>query len=115
MSFPTLQDFVNLDPGWNDLDVNPMYSAEYGTLSASLTEDLAIFGSNPSFSVDFYAFTGCASLEPVSACPVEYLTDAYEAFFNGGSYSSYAPLTAGDLAGEKRHALRAGTGDHDVD
>lgn len=92
--------FVNLDSGWNDVDVNPMYSAEYGTLSASLTEDLAIFGSNPSFSVDFYAFTGCASLEPSSACPVEDLTDAYAVFFNGGSYSSYAPLTAGNLAGE---------------
>jgi len=92
--------FVNLDPGWNDEDVNQMYSAEYGTLSANLTEDLAIIGSISSFTVDFYAFTGCASLEPLSACPVEDLTDAYAVYFVSGSYVGYSGLTADNLAGE---------------
>jgi hypothetical protein len=92
--------FVNLDSGWNDVDVNPTYSLEYGTLSASLAEQLDIIGSSPTLTIDYYGFTGCASLQPISACPVEDLTDAYAALFNDGTYRGYTALTADDLASE---------------
>jgi hypothetical protein len=92
--------FVNLDSGWNDFDVNPTYSLEYGTLSASLAEELDIIGRGPALTVDYYGFTGCASLQSISTCPVEDLTDAYAALFNDGSYQGYTALAADDLASE---------------
>ena len=52
-------------------------------------------------TVDFYAFTGCASLEPISACPVQDLTDAYAVHFNDGGYGGWTPtVTADTLPGE---------------
>jgi hypothetical protein len=91
--------FVNLDAGWTDVDINPGYSVEYGTLSAALTEDLNVSGSS-SFIVYLYGFTGCASLQPISACPVADLTDAYAVTFSNGNYQGWTPLPAAGLPGE---------------
>jgi len=91
--------FVNLDSGWSDSDINPAYSVEYGPLSAALTEDLDM--SVSSFvAVDLYAFTGCAALQPIPACPVQELTDAYQVTFSNGAYQRWTPLTAANLAQE---------------
>ncbi len=51
--------FSNLDAGWTAITVNPTYAVEYGPPSSSLTEDLNVIGSP--LTVDFYAFTACAS------------------------------------------------------
>ena len=88
--------FVNLDPGWNEFDINPTYSLEYGPASTMLTEDLNVSGGG-SFVVDFYAFTGCASLQPISACPVQDLTDQYQVTVNGGNYVGWTPLPPNNL------------------
>jgi hypothetical protein len=93
------QGFVNLDPGWNNINVNQDYSTEYGPASAALTEDLDVTG-NTSFVADLYGFTGCAGSEPIAACPAADLTDAYMVYFTNGVYQSWAPLTAGSLSGE---------------
>ena len=99
--------FVNLDSGWNDRDINPRYSLEYGPLSAQLTEDLNLIVS-PSVSspiaINLYAFTGCASLQPVSTCPVQDLTDAYQVTFDHGAYQGWTPLTAANLSVENTTA-----------
>lgn len=91
--------FINLDSGWSAITVNPTYAVEYGPPSSWLTEDLNIIGSP--LTVDFYAFTGCASLQPISACPVQDLTDAYAVHFNDGGYGGWTPLTADNLSAEK--------------
>jgi hypothetical protein len=91
---------TNLDAGWSAITVNPTYAVEYGPLSSYLTEDLDIIGTP--LAVDIYAFTGCANqfsdTPPVSACPVEDLTDAYQVTFNDGGYGGWTALTADDLA-----------------
>lgn len=91
--------FINLDPGWAYIDVNRDYSTEYGPASTALTEDLDVIG-NTTFVADFYGFTGCSSLEPVAACPLADLTDAYAVYFTNGVYQGWTPLTADDLSGE---------------
>lgn len=98
----TTAGFVNLDNGWSAMIVNPTYAVEYGPLSSSLTEDLAFTGSIPPTAVDVYGFTGCAAQMPsISACPVEDLTDAYQATGNGGGYSTWTPtVTSNDLPSE---------------
>ncbi len=93
------QGFINLDPGWNDININQDYAAEYGPVSAALTGDLDIVGGT-SFVADFYGFTGCAGSEPTAACPVAELTDAYAVHFTDGVYQGWTPLTASDLSGE---------------
>jgi hypothetical protein len=91
--------FIDLAPGWNYIDINEDYSTEYGPLSTALPEDLE-FVDNSSFVADFYGFSGCAGLQPVTACPVGDLTDAYAVHFTDGVYQYWTPLAAANLSSE---------------
>jgi hypothetical protein len=86
--------FTNLDSGWSATTVNPTFAVEYGPSSGWLTENLNIIGTP--VTVDFYAFTGCASFP----CSVGNLTDAYAVHFNDDSYAGWTPLTANNLSAE---------------